>query len=318
MLYFMGEEDDKNPLNLVGLNKLFDETVDQYARLVIREEITSKHMADFFIDFIKNDNAEKTRPDFMAPGPWVKIHDRSEMEMDELVVQDDEDSDDAEGPRHKYYKSEKILGKLFRAVDERKIWDENIKWSVRGTDGKFWIRLAFTMESAAYFAGFNKLDWRSKRKEAERPRFTYEDAVSKSMSRWFDHPARPLTELEVFLGFILNKRGTQSNRQRDYSIKLKGGFERVATTITHQLRSASRQNPNPQTTLESLTLCLAAVHVGSDANFGGGQSWRREEAAGMQSFKVVAASAFFRELGTVSNVVQDGGFVGTRNSSRRG
>ncbi len=33
MLYFMAEEDDKDPLNLLGLNKLFDEFVDQYARL---------------------------------------------------------------------------------------------------------------------------------------------------------------------------------------------------------------------------------------------------------------------------------------------
>lgn len=33
MLCFMAEEDDKDPLNLLGLNKLFDEFVDQYARL---------------------------------------------------------------------------------------------------------------------------------------------------------------------------------------------------------------------------------------------------------------------------------------------
>ncbi len=33
MLCFMCEEDDKDPLNLLGLNKLFDEFVEQYARL---------------------------------------------------------------------------------------------------------------------------------------------------------------------------------------------------------------------------------------------------------------------------------------------
>ncbi|OCL10864.1 choline/ethanolamine kinase [Glonium stellatum] len=33
MLCFMAEEDDKDPLNLLGLNKLFDEFVDQYAKL---------------------------------------------------------------------------------------------------------------------------------------------------------------------------------------------------------------------------------------------------------------------------------------------
>ncbi|CAM0140879.1 unnamed protein product [Umbelopsis sp. WA50703] len=33
MLCFMDEEGDKDPLNLLGLNKLFDEFVDQYAKL---------------------------------------------------------------------------------------------------------------------------------------------------------------------------------------------------------------------------------------------------------------------------------------------
>ncbi|KAF3901690.1 hypothetical protein ABW20_dc0100706 [Dactylellina cionopaga] len=33
MLCFMAEEDDKDPLNRLGLNKLFDEFVDQYAGL---------------------------------------------------------------------------------------------------------------------------------------------------------------------------------------------------------------------------------------------------------------------------------------------
>ena len=33
MLCFMNREDDKDPLNLLGLNKLFDEFVDQYAKL---------------------------------------------------------------------------------------------------------------------------------------------------------------------------------------------------------------------------------------------------------------------------------------------
>lgn len=33
MLCFMSEEDDRDPLNLLGLDKLFDEFVDQYARL---------------------------------------------------------------------------------------------------------------------------------------------------------------------------------------------------------------------------------------------------------------------------------------------
>jgi hypothetical protein len=138
------------------------------------------------------------------------------------------------------------------------------------------------------------------------------------MSRWSEHPARPLTELEVFIGFIINKTGSQTTRQRDYSIKLKDEFERVATTITRQLRSASRENSSLKGTIDTLTLCLAAVHVGFDAGFRRNSSWRHRESAGMQSFKIVAASAFVRELGTVQTVTQGGGFIGTRGGVVQG
>ncbi len=37
MLCFMNEEEDKDPLNLLGLNKLFDEFVDQYAKLELED-----------------------------------------------------------------------------------------------------------------------------------------------------------------------------------------------------------------------------------------------------------------------------------------
>ncbi|KAK9351243.1 kinase-like domain-containing protein [Lipomyces doorenjongii] len=37
MLWFMNEQDDKDPLNLLGLNKLFDEFVDQYAKLELED-----------------------------------------------------------------------------------------------------------------------------------------------------------------------------------------------------------------------------------------------------------------------------------------
>ena len=44
------------------------------------------------------------------------------------------DDDEDPGPTHIYYRSEKILGLLHRAVDEEKIWFENIKFSGhRGT-----------------------------------------------------------------------------------------------------------------------------------------------------------------------------------------
>lgn len=63
----------------------------------------------------------KYRPDFMAPGPHVLVQNNKPLEFDappkpELF----QDDDDVAG--YKYYRSEKILGKLYRAIDEREVF----------------------------------------------------------------------------------------------------------------------------------------------------------------------------------------------------
>ena len=40
--------------------------------------------------------------------------------------------------RHRYHRSEKILGRLYREVDERKIWSENIQKKVKTDGPAFW------------------------------------------------------------------------------------------------------------------------------------------------------------------------------------
>lgn len=59
----------------------------------------------------------------MAPGPHVKIEDRERIsfEPDEVFNADDETLDD-EPARAKYYPSEKILGKLYRTIDEQEVF----------------------------------------------------------------------------------------------------------------------------------------------------------------------------------------------------
>jgi len=108
----------------------------------------------------------------MAPGPWVKIQDKSEIEMDQFTVQGEEEGDDAEGPRHRFYKSEKILGKLYRRVDEQQIWAKDVKWSRRGQDRDFWNRLKTGLQSSASSVGVAYLDWWGKRADAEQLRLT--------------------------------------------------------------------------------------------------------------------------------------------------
>lgn len=67
------------------------------------------------------------RPDFEAPGPHVQIMSKKSILYDTTVGGNSSDNDDDEddGPApYRYYESNKILGKLYRAIDERKIFLE--------------------------------------------------------------------------------------------------------------------------------------------------------------------------------------------------
>lgn len=62
-----------------------------------------------------------------APAPPTRLYDLgqiSHIEGPEDVDNDDEGIDGMGRTTHRYHRSEKILGRLFRAIDERAIWDE--------------------------------------------------------------------------------------------------------------------------------------------------------------------------------------------------
>lgn len=106
----------------------------------------------------------------LAPGPWVKIQDKAELEMDEYVVQGEGDGDDAEGPRHRYYESKKLLGQLYRAIDERKIWEDDIKTMTAPGLG-FWDVFLSGVQTRIEAIGCAR--WEQRTDEAERIRLTW-------------------------------------------------------------------------------------------------------------------------------------------------
>lgn len=67
----------------------------------------------------------KTRPDFLAPGPRVLIAPKLEFneESDDEYSENDGDQDTSV-PQFRYYESPKVLGQLYRAIDEHKIFDQ--------------------------------------------------------------------------------------------------------------------------------------------------------------------------------------------------
>ncbi|KAK3493461.1 RNA dependent RNA polymerase-domain-containing protein [Neurospora crassa] len=258
------------------------------------------------------------RPDFLVNGPDIKIHDKSTIDMEEQYLrQDDDDGDDT--PRYKYYKSEKILGHLFRAVDEKKIWTKNIKLEVPSGGVPFWKEVESSLLKRV--RGIGQVRWQHRLDEARRICESYEDAVRDAMVEFADSPTQPLKELEVVMGFILNKKGIQSRRQRDKSSKLSDAFARITRMMTNVLRPSTP--PEEATSdLHALELCLACFYVAGEKKSRPQESWKRQVATDLESFRLVAGSALLLEIKAqeqkirLRHAARSGGFVGVRGGSR--
>lgn len=155
--------------------------------------------------------------------------------------------------------------------------------------------------------------WTGHMETAREIRGWYEEAVFEAMGMFSSHPTKPLTELEAFIGNIINKSGVQNHRQRDSSKKLRAEFDRISTWITGQMRRVSHESEPTgyQTRYDNLHLCLACVHAGCEEDDHDRRGSRHE---GMESFKVVAACALLAELGTLKNGRRRGGEVRAKHS----
>ena len=146
------------------------------------------------------------------------------------------------------------------------------------------------------------------------------------MIDYADQPHLPLKELEVFVGFILNRSGVQTHRQRDRSVKLKDGFEKIASWITREMRKPISIS-GYTSELDALELCLACLIVGCEKKPRQLLPGHRSSAQDIESFKIVAAAALTRELTALEKnmggqeYTYGGGYVGVsggigRNSQR--
>ncbi|KAL8337689.1 hypothetical protein RB598_006535 [Gaeumannomyces tritici] len=302
------------------------------------------------VDMKELPRTNRFRPDFLSPGPIANLHDKDEILMEQYRAPDpEEELEHGEPPRFKYYKSGKILGKLYREVDEEKIWRNDVHRRVAASGPSFWETFLNLILDRA--AAVGAMSWPVRVDEARRIKGAYDDAIYGHMCKFSDHPVQPISELEVFIGHIHNKTGPQTHRQRDSSHKLRDAFDRTAAYFTKQMRRGSASlapdqdgddddEPAPLTgyLLElgptaALDLCLACVCVSSlhDCPFladlvpGAKPTPRRKRGdsnddGGLKSFRVVAATALMKELrileATLMGIGEDGsvrgggGFVG--------
>lgn len=123
-----------------------------------------------------------------------------------------------------------------------------------------------------------------------------------AMTDHSEHTSKPVSELEVFIGHIINQRGVQTRRQRDRSEKLRDEFGRISTQTIDRMRG---NKAVPATgyvkKLDALELCLACVRIyqasgGKADDTSTARAGRRRGYGGLRSFRLVAASALLREL----------------------
>lgn len=108
----------------------------------------------------------------MAPAPPAELKNRNEIVFDSPVLPaTNDDEDDNTGPQYQYYKSDRILGKLYRAIDERRIWNDEVKVRAVRHAASVWDSLLLYVEDKCEELG--GVDWRPALQEAHGIRQAY-------------------------------------------------------------------------------------------------------------------------------------------------
>lgn len=108
-------------------------------------------------------------PSSLAPGPQTKLRDRAEIDLDKYIIQPVED--ELMRPVYDYYKSDKLLGQLYRAIDEQKIWKQHIRPRRVGATTSFWSRFIQGVVAKCNIRG--PIRWQDHRETARGLRVVY-------------------------------------------------------------------------------------------------------------------------------------------------
>ncbi|KAM3449446.1 hypothetical protein MY3296_006911 [Beauveria thailandica] len=285
----------------------------------------------------------KTKPDFMAPAPPTTTYDLGDIAFVEVDEEEDEGDDGFGRPKYRYHKSEKILGQLYRAIDEKNLWARVTGGTKKGSGGgeaaaSVWGPVQRIMEAGLAMLGI-RLDWRSRVDEARKVRRIYETGLYENMQQFSHNPRTAISETEAFCGDIVNKTGSQSRQQRDLSIKLKDEMDRLMSWIVKLIRNpeargggwydgggsvveptAAGDGTVTTARLQSLEMAAACfqiellqgdapAHTGFRGKRGGATGGGKEER--MQSFMVIAAACMLNELEAATREIKGEGATST-------
>ncbi|PHH50770.1 putative RNA-dependent RNA polymerase 2 [Ceratocystis fimbriata CBS 114723] len=268
------------------------------------------------VDVNQMPRAPRYRPDFMAPSPPISLCKFDELVFDDTPVNPDAnpfDDDDDIAPSHLYYESQRILGILYRNVDERVIWNETKIKDVEPDDDSAWNKLQMWVDRLINAAiDVREVDWYTKKRDAHELMNIYEEGMRDIMRSFAPNYMNPLSEVEVFCGFIFNRDGTQSRRLRDASVKIRPQVDDLFDFIVKRMRCKDRAAP-PEATAATilaggrldytaLEMCLACFKTrpATVVNQSGAMAPRQQ----LRGFRVIAAACLLREVKAITSKMQ--------------
>ncbi|KAF2144749.1 uncharacterized protein K452DRAFT_285074 [Aplosporella prunicola CBS 121167] len=242
------------------------------------------------VDMLKCPKYDMIRPDFMASGPRVIVEKKGAVFEEE----EDDDEDDAiqvldpDFKTYRYYESERALGQLYRAIDEKKFFEE-MQARSKGRVELHGDKYDLMSEVWSYVVQETQLiQWESYSDLAREIRETYESNLLDVMSDYSTHPQYPLSELEVFGGNIIGKSmGGMNKRVREITTAMNERFERdVAFTVE---RITQGDDGDRDEALARSIACLAVAVLGPKRVV-------NRRVGELRSWKYVAAAVCLREI----------------------
>ncbi|KAL9130783.1 MAG: hypothetical protein Q9217_001131 [Psora testacea] len=230
----------------------------------------------------------KARPDFQAPGPQVLIAKDIALEADEAMpspVGDDELEEAAAfgPPQHPYYQSEKILGKLYRNIDEHQFFAQ-----IQAHTAHAHQKASSLVDSVWKYVKDKTalIQWKHHLEFAYNVKENYEENLIDTMLQFSTHRNHFITEIEVFSGSILGKNGAQSKRQRESSVNMKDKHDRDVAYIVKWIL----QERGEDGAAEALERSIACLYVGCKSV----KVWKK--VGTLVSFAWVAAAICLKEV----------------------
>ncbi|KAI9788921.1 MAG: hypothetical protein M1816_006486 [Peltula sp. TS41687] len=226
----------------------------------------------------------------MAPGPRVKVEE--DVSLINLSSQEDA-ADDDDRPRYRYYKSTKVLGELYRAIDEHDFLEElqasTKTWNPDAPNvlAKLWAYVRLEV------VGFQ---WSHHLSTARDIKEIYEDNLTDLMYKYSATPwSSTLTELEVFIGNIMGKEHRQSKRQREASTTMREEYDRLVQFIIAQILD---KESGGEESLERAVACLAVAvdEYKQEQYLYPPGSRRRGNTTKLRSFRWIAAAVCLQEV----------------------